>query len=121
MQNDEGFESLTASRLVAALGGDRELLLEIIRLFLRDAPAMLQAVKLEASRRQPEALASAAHLLKGSVANFGLSPLYDVARELEHSARANDLSKLPEIVKRFDRAFEGFERALVRMREELGT
>ena len=48
MQNHNGFESLSAGRLIAALGGDKELLLEIIELFLRDAPAMLHAVRLEA-------------------------------------------------------------------------
>lgn len=119
MQNHHGFESLSASRLIAALGGDRELLLEIIELYLRDSPAMLHAVRLEASRLQPEALAKAAHVLKGSAANFGVSPLYELARELEHRARATDLSNVVEIMSRLDRAAEGFEQALARMRNEV--
>jgi two-component system sensor histidine kinase/response regulator len=119
MQSNDSFESLSASRLVAALGGDRELLLEIIELFLRDAPAMLHAVRLEASRAAPEALAKAAHVLKGSVANFGVSPLYELAREIEHCARAKELTNVPEIMSRLDRAAEGFERALARLRNEV--
>jgi HPt (histidine-containing phosphotransfer) domain-containing protein len=121
MQNNDGFENLSASRLIAALGGDRELLLEIIELFLRDSPAMLHAVRLEAKRMEPDALAKAAHVLKGSAANFGVSPLYELARELEHCARAKDLSSVPEIMSRIERAFEGFEQALARMRSEASS
>jgi hypothetical protein len=45
VQDMEGFENLTAARLTAALGGDRELLVEIIELYLRDAPSMLQSLR----------------------------------------------------------------------------
>ncbi|HET6338652.1 MAG TPA: Hpt domain-containing protein [Polyangiales bacterium] len=121
MQNNDGFERLNASRLIAALGGDRELLLEIIELYLRDAPAMLHALRLEAKRMQPDELAKAAHVLKGSVANFGVSPLYELAKELEQCARAKDLSTVPEIMSGLERAYEGFEQALVRMRIEANS
>jgi HPt (histidine-containing phosphotransfer) domain-containing protein len=120
-QDNDGFESLNAQRLVAALGGDRELLLEIIELFLRDAPAMMHAVRLEATRAQPEPLAKAAHVLKGSAANFGVSPLYESARELEMCARSGELSKVPEILARLERAENDFERALARLRHEVHT
>lgn len=119
MHCDDGFDGLSASRLIAALGGDRELLLEIIELFLRDAPAMLQAVRLEAKHARPEALANAAHVLKGSAANFGVSPLYQLARELENCARSGAMANVPEIVTRLDRAAEGFERALAQLRSEV--
>lgn len=117
--NDDGFECLNATRLIAALGGDSELLLEIIELFLRDAPAMLQAVRTEAERMDSESLAKAAHVLKGSAANFGVSPLYELARELEHCARRNELGDVPEIMVQLEHAAQGFERALTRMRSEV--
>jgi HPt (histidine-containing phosphotransfer) domain-containing protein len=121
MQDNDGFESLNAVRLIAALGGDRELLLEIIELYLRDSPAMLYALQLEAKRMQPEGLAKAAHVLKGSVANFGTSRLYELARELEHCARGDELANVARIMSQIDGAFAGFEQALARMRKEVGS
>lgn len=118
-QNSRGFEGLRADRLIKALGGDRELLLEIIGLFLRDAPAMLHAVQLGAKRQDADTLAKSAHVLKGSAANFGVTPLYELARELEECAREGELAKVPELVGRLERAAETFEQALARLQREV--
>src|SRR5262245_41645775 len=114
----EGFENLTSTRLLAALGGDRELLLEIIELFLRDAPGMLRALYAAAGSGDAEALARAAHVLKGSAANFGSTPLYDVARSIERRAFAGELTGLDHDLVELDHAARAMERALTRLREE---
>jgi HPt (histidine-containing phosphotransfer) domain-containing protein len=116
----EGFENITAARLTAALGGDRELLIEIIELYLRDAPSMLQSLREATGRGHAPDVARAAHVLKGSSANFGLTPLYEAARELEHRAFADaELSVLETQLARIETAASAFERALQRLREEM--
>lgn len=119
MQPLVGYEGLTAPKLLRALGGDRELLLDIIELFEREAPAMLTAVRHQARKANADALAQAAHVLKGSVANFGMSPLYEVAREIESCAFAGDLSRLSSLLPRFETIAAEFMQALARLRVEV--
>ena len=118
-QERAGFEAVNAQRLLAALDGDRELLLELIGLYLRDAPGMCERLRLAAERADATAVALAAHVLKGSVANFGVSPLYESARTFEHRARAGDLSGASEHMARIERRAKAFEAALLRLRREL--
>lgn len=117
----QGFEGLTADKLLAALGGDNELLLEIIELYLRDAPNMLQALRAAAASGEAETLARAAHGLKGSTANFGITPLYDVARDIEHRAFAGELTGIEQRLLALEPAARAFEQALMRMRTELAA
>jgi HPt (histidine-containing phosphotransfer) domain-containing protein len=117
--HNEGFEPLNAKRLLSALGGDRELLLEIIELYRSEAPMMLNALRFEAVGGSPPAIARAAHVLKGCVANFGVTPLYEVTREIERRARAADLSTLNELMSRLEYAQAAFMQGLVRIRDEV--
>lgn len=119
MQPTAGYESMTAARLLRALGSDRELLLEIIALFRRDAPAMFAAVRLQAEAADADALAKAAHVLKGSAANFGVSPLYEVARDIESCAFDGNLSQLTDLMTRFDRITDEFMHVLARLELEV--
>ena len=115
----EGYEGMKAAKLLRALGNDRDLLLEIIELFERDAPAMLAAVRKHADFGDRESLAKAAHVLKGSTANFGKSPLYEVTREIEICAYDGDASRMPALTERFETAADGFMRALAQLKREV--
>ncbi len=65
------------------LGGDDELMADVIRLFLEDLPARLAAIKDAVDGRNAEALRTAAHALKGSAANLSAGGLHEAARVLE--------------------------------------
>ena len=69
--------------VLARVGGDRELLCEISRLFVEDAPRHLDAIERAIDRREAESLRRAAHGLKGAAANFDASAVVAAARELE--------------------------------------
>jgi len=69
--------------VLARVGGDRQLLSEISRLFVEDAPRHLDAIARAIERREPESLRRAAHGLKGAAANFDASAVVAAARELE--------------------------------------
>jgi CheY-like chemotaxis protein len=69
--------------VLARVGGDRQLLSEISRLFVEDAPRHLDAIERAIDRREAESLRRAAHGLKGAAANFDASAVVAAARELE--------------------------------------
>jgi CheY-like chemotaxis protein/HPt (histidine-containing phosphotransfer) domain-containing protein len=80
-------ESLLTSQVLARVGGDRELLAEISRLFVDDAPQHLQRIRAAIDARDSDALRRAAHSLKGAAANFDAEGVVTVARTLEQMGR----------------------------------
>ena len=78
--------------VLARVGGDRQLLAEIARLFIEDAPRHLDAIARGLESGNSEALRRAAHGLKGAAANFDAQAVVALARELEEIGRAGDLN-----------------------------
>ena len=106
-----GDEALDA--VLARVGGDRQLLAEIARLFIEDAPRHLEAVARAIDARNADGLRRAAHGLKGAAANFDAQPVVDVARELEDLGRAAELDRAPAVL---DRLRAETDRLLVTLR-----
>ena len=75
------------AQVLARVGGDRQLLAEISRLFLDDAPRHLDRIKSALDARDGEALRRAAHGLKGAAANFDAEGVVHAARALEDMGR----------------------------------
>jgi two-component system, sensor histidine kinase and response regulator len=82
--------------LLEGLGGDRRLLNQIVRLFLVDYPRRLAEIKDAIRRRDADALAMAAHALKGSVGNFAAKNAFAVAQSLETMGRNRELQRASE-------------------------
>lgn len=87
--------------------GDRELLAELIDIFLEDCPGKLQELKQAVKETNAIGVSRAAHSLKGMVACFGAGPAQALAGEMEDLGRAGCLAKtsdlLPILVLEFDR------------------
>jgi len=81
-----------SDRVLARVGGDHELLADISRLFIEDAPRHLDAIRAALDRSDGDALARAAHALKGAAANFEHDRLVDAARVMEETGRASRFS-----------------------------
>jgi signal transduction histidine kinase/DNA-binding response OmpR family regulator len=79
------------SALLASFGGNRQLLREVVDVFLADSPALLTEARHALARKDGHALAATAHSLKGSVGLFQSHGAIDEARQLEQLARAGDL------------------------------
>jgi two-component system sensor histidine kinase/response regulator len=69
--------------LMERLGGDEQLLSEVIRVFLDDCPARLAAIKAAVDCRDAERIRTSAHALTGAAANLSAQGLFDAARMLE--------------------------------------
>ena len=73
--------------VLARVGGDRELLAEISRLFVDDAPQHLERIRHALDTHDGDALRRAAHGLKGAAANFDAEGVVSAARTLEELGR----------------------------------
>jgi signal transduction histidine kinase/CheY-like chemotaxis protein len=94
-----GISSEDASDAVLArMGGDRQLLAEVARLFVEDAPRHLEAIAQAIANRDAESLRRAAHALKGAAANFDAQSVVDLARELERIGDRDELLNAPALL-----------------------
>jgi HPt (histidine-containing phosphotransfer) domain-containing protein len=75
----------------ARLGDNAELFAKLVRLFLGDSPARMQAMRRAINTGDGEALREAAHALKGAAANFAAAPVVEAARRLEFQGTNGDL------------------------------
>ncbi len=102
-------ESLALSRV----GGDVELLKEVVELFLDDYPATFEKIKAAVATRNALALEHHAHSLKGSVSTFGASRAFEAAFTLEKQGRSGDLTGAPEGLLQLEQALEALRPELV--------
>ncbi len=87
-----GFDDVVAwPQALANVGGDHDLLCELIGLFLEDAPVLIRQA-IEAARQDNiEALLSAAHTVKGSMLFLNPRQALCCARKVEELAAEGDL------------------------------
>jgi HPt (histidine-containing phosphotransfer) domain-containing protein len=97
---------------LARVGGDTELLAEIAGLFLVEYPRLLLELRIAMECRDALKLESAAHALKGSVANFGAKPAVELAHALERAGRAGDIELARNLI-------GGLEQVLAALHTEL--
>jgi two-component system, sensor histidine kinase and response regulator len=69
--------------LMERLGGDTQLLIDVVRVFLDDCPLRLAAIKAAVDSRNPELIRTTAHALKGAAANLSAQGLFEAAAMLE--------------------------------------
>jgi signal transduction histidine kinase/CheY-like chemotaxis protein len=103
------------AELTARVGGDEKLLKRMIRMFLKDTPKRLAGIAAAIRRKDPEALASLAHTLKGSVSIFGakaarehLQDLQEFGRNSAFSAASQAVASLKEEIAKLQANLRGY-------------
>jgi HPt (histidine-containing phosphotransfer) domain-containing protein len=94
------------------LGGDEELLKEILGMFLDDAPNQIERMQKQLEAEDLFGLERQAHSLKGAVMNIGGNALEKVAFAIELAARNGELDKARLLVAKLQKEFEGFKATL---------
>ncbi len=89
---------LDRQALLETFAGDRELLLESIKIFGEDSRQRLQEIKAALERADTRALADQAHSLKGAVVYFENGPFLELVIQLEKLARSGRLDQAKENV-----------------------
>jgi HPt (histidine-containing phosphotransfer) domain-containing protein len=101
-------ESVALSRV----GGDVELLREVVGLFLDDYPQSLELIREAVAKGDQSSLERHAHSLKGSVSTFGADEAFEAALALEKQGRTGDLACAQDGLRRL-------EHAMIALRPEL--
>lgn len=109
---EEQLHELDESVALNRVGGDVELLREVVGLFLDDYPHSLEKIRDAVAAGDQAGLEHHAHSLKGSVSTFGAKEAFEAALALEKQGRTGDLSGAAERLRRL-------EQALVALRPEL--
>ncbi|MFH1113107.1 MAG: response regulator [Pseudomonadota bacterium] len=84
--------------LLARVGGDTDLLKELVDLFVEDSLQLVDRIIKAVARKDADDLEKAAHGLKGSVLNFGAKSAADVAQALETMGRNRDLTQTQNVM-----------------------
>ena len=87
---------LDEEALLASLGGDVELAVQISEMFFEESAVMLGAVREQWERRSFDELKSTVHALKGALATFEAAPAIEVAKRLESVLRRGDVTSVTE-------------------------
>ena len=86
-------EVFDQAEALSGVEGDMELLLEIAGIFLESYARDLAEIRQAVDAAAAEALARAAHTLKGAIGNFGLKSAYRAAAKLERLGREGKLAE----------------------------
>ncbi|MBL7197385.1 MAG: Hpt domain-containing protein [Candidatus Omnitrophica bacterium] len=75
------------------VGGDREMLKEIINIYREEYPKQLQEIQEAIKKNNAATVDSVAHTIKGAVGNFGAKPAFEAALNLEKIGKSGNLSE----------------------------
>ena len=109
---EEQLHQLDEAVALSRVGGDFDLLREVVELFLNDYPQALEKIRTAVAAHDPTGVEHHAHSLKGSVSTFGANRAFDAALALERKGRSGDLSNVKE-------GLSSLECALQALRPEL--
>jgi HPt (histidine-containing phosphotransfer) domain-containing protein len=98
--------------------GEPSLLVEIVSIFLRDAPGRLAAIREAIQTANADALREAAHALKGSAATLGAQQVGELCSQLEQMGREGALEAAAGLLPELDAAWRRAERALASVMSE---
>ena len=101
-----------SSELLERVDGDEELMREVLSIFLEDSPNILEKLKLGIEGALPDAVAKAAHTLKGASANIAANRLRSHAYQLELKAKSGDLAGAENIYAALETEFEELKKYL---------
>lgn len=99
-------EVLNISEALGLVGGNRELLCEIARLFLDQYPRLLEETRRALSRSDYQSLGGAAHTLASSVGQLGGQRAFAAAKKLEQVSNEGDLPQASEALAKLEKELQ---------------
>jgi PAS domain S-box-containing protein len=108
---DQG-EQVDRCALLDRLGGDSQLLNELIEVYLSQSPSLLAAAQRALQEKNPRELARVAHSIKGSAGNFLARAALETAGRLEAFAEQGDFPRACETMSALEREMERLDHAL---------
>jgi HPt (histidine-containing phosphotransfer) domain-containing protein len=94
------------------VGGDEELLREVVGLLLDDAPRQFEAIRLAIVSAEFSELKRRAHALRGAISNIAAGPVTQALTELEGAAGTRQLERVQQLWTAVDGHWKGLEKEL---------
>ncbi len=110
---EEQIRQLDESLALSRVGGDFDLLREVVELFLNDYPNSLEKIRTAVNAHDPSGVEHHAHSLKGSVSTFGAQRAFEAALALERKGRSGDLTGAEESLRKLENVFEALRPELI--------
>lgn len=98
--------SVDLARALHWVGGDRQLLRELVAIFVEEAPGRLAELRRAAAARDATTVERVAHSLKGSAGLLGAASLQAASTELEERAVAKRVDGVADLVARVEGELE---------------
>ncbi len=89
--------------------GEPDVLTEVLKLFLDEAPKRLERLRDAWQERNAPDLQRAAHSLKGSAGNIGAKRMYEICRQLDERGKANDFPGAKHLIESLAAEFRSVE------------
>jgi signal transduction histidine kinase/DNA-binding response OmpR family regulator/HAMP domain-containing protein len=99
---------------LARVEGDRNLMKEVVALFLEECPALLAEIKNALDEEDADRLVRTAHAIKGSVGNFGARNAFEMALRMEMMGKNKELEGAKEL---FNALSEEIDRLKIALEE----
>jgi two-component system, sensor histidine kinase and response regulator len=112
-------QALDKSRILDRVGGDKDLLKEVVALFLDDCPKLIEQMREAIQESDPGGLQKAAHTLKGSVSNFGASLAVQAALDLETMGKTGDICGAAGALEVLEKGIDRIRVELISFKEEI--
>ena len=85
-------EAFDPTAMLERIGGNMCLFAELVELFLEEYPPLVDQIRLAIAEKDANRLKHSAHKLRGAIGNFTVARPYELARQLESLAQANNLN-----------------------------
>jgi len=114
-------EILDRDTALTQVGGDTELLIEVIAVFRETCGRVIEEIRTGIAAQDARAVELAAHRLKGSLGTLAASCARDAALRLEQLGRAGDLQASAHALSALEGAIERLDAELVALSAELSA
>jgi two-component system, sensor histidine kinase and response regulator len=114
-------ETLDAASVLDRMGGDADLLQELVEVFWDDCPKLMSDIRKSLDDQSAKDLRDAAHALKGSLCNFGANSACEAALKLETLGRDGNLDRAEEVFTALEEGLSRLKPALVALEKECGS
>ena len=92
--------NIDLSYLEDITGGDNEMMLEMLNLFIEDIPSQVDKINIAVEEKNMKSLGTEAHKLKPTLQYVGLNEMYELIKKLEVIGKSGKYSKEVEVLTR---------------------
>ena len=97
---------------------DRELLIELLDIFLEDCPEKISAIKEAVEKKDFGQLRDAAHSMKGASGNISAKKIHALFLQIEQMAKNNEIGTIPDCLKELDTQLQDLQAYRVRLEKD---